>query len=114
MKKLFFFLLFSLPILLFAQTATVTLTAQANDSDGTISSYRWVQISGTANATIAGANTNVATVTFNTAGHYVFQCTVTDNSGAGTSALVPGDINPPANKPPVLRIVPDTFNATLK
>jgi hypothetical protein len=114
MKKLLLLILFSIPVLLFAQTATVTLQAQASDSDGTISSYKWVQISGTANATIAGANSSIATVTFNTAGHYVFQCTVTDNSGAGTSALVPGDINPPANKPPVLHIVPETFNATLK
>lgn len=113
MKKLFFLILFSIPVLLFAQTATVNLQAQASDSDGTISSYKWVQTSGAA-VTINGANTANVSITFTVAGHYVFQCTVTDNSGASTSALVSGDINPAANKPPVLHIVPEIFNATLK
>lgn len=114
MKNLFFLLLLLISGTAFSQTATVTLQAQASDSDGTISSYNWTQISGTGNAVISGANTNTAVVVFNTAGHYVIQCTVTDNKGSATSVLVPGDINPPANKPPVLRIVPETFNATLK
>lgn len=113
MKNLFFLLLLLISGTAFSQTATVTLQAQASDTDGTITSYKWVQTSGAA-VTINGANTANMSATFTQAGHYIFQCTVTDNSGASTSALVAGDINPAANKPPVLHIVPETFNATLK
>lgn len=62
--------------------ATVTLTATATDTDGTISSYAWDQITGTP-VTLAGTG---ATRTF-TAPHTLagstleFRVTATDNSG---------------------------------
>ena len=64
----------------------VTLTGSGSDPDGTIASYAWTQVSGTA-ATIASPNSATTNITgLTTAGVRIFRLTVTDNGGAtGTS-----------------------------
>ena len=112
-KTLFLFCLGFISLGLFAQSVqdTIHLTAIAADSDGTIASYQWSQVSGPA-CTIAGANSSMAVVSFTDAGHYVFQCTVADNKGKTVTAQSTGDVLP-ANIPPTLKIIPGTFNIQL-
>lgn len=64
--------------------ATVTLTgAASSDSDGTIASYAWSQVSGTAVALSGSGATRTFTAPANSAGtSLVFGLTVTDNLGA--------------------------------
>ncbi len=75
-----------------------SLTGSGTDSDGTITSYSWRQISGPS-ATLT--NTTSATVSLSalTLGTYVFQLKVTDNSGNTDSDYIRLTVNP--NKPPV-------------
>jgi hypothetical protein len=80
-------------------TATVTLTGTGADSDGSITAYRWTKTSGPA-ATITSSTTASTTVTGLTAGTYVFQLTVTDNSGATGSASTTVVVNPAPNTAP--------------
>ena len=63
--------------------STVTLSGSGTDSDGTIASYAWSQISGT-NVTLNNANTARASFTApDTAGTVLeFRLTVTDDAGA--------------------------------
>ncbi|CAE6929966.1 COG3325 Chitinase [Vibrio sp. B1FLJ16] len=101
--------------------ATVTLNgSQSTDSDGTIVSYTWEQVSGTAvaltGANSASASFDVAEVTAEE--QLTFQLTVTDNKGATASDLVvvtvkpAGVIEPPQNNAPVAQITaPATANA---
>lgn len=113
MKKLLLFVLLSCSLGTFAQSVqdTIHLTAIAADSDGTIASYQWTQVSGPS-CIITGANSLVAIISFTNSGHYIFQCEVTDNSGKKTTAQATGDVLP-ANIPPTLKIVPGTFNIQL-
>ena len=65
-----------------AAAATVNLSGSGTDSDGTIASYAWTQVSGT---TITISNADSATASFvapSTAGVIVLRLTVTDNDGA--------------------------------
>lgn len=62
-------------------TNSVTLSGSGADSDGTISSYAWTQVSGPSTATMSGANSNILTASNLVQGVYVFQIRVTDNSG---------------------------------
>ncbi|MBO9154219.1 PKD domain-containing protein [Chitinophaga sp. GCM10012297] len=67
----------------------------SRDADGTIASYRWVQISGPVTATIvnnAGVTTNLQGLTAR--GTYVFELTVTDNDGATATDRVTVVVNP--------------------
>ncbi len=101
--------------------ATVALDgSQSTDSDGTVASYVWEQVSGTAVALNAA---NSAKVSFDVAEvtaeeQLTFQLTVTDNEGATASDLVvitvkpAGVIEPPQNNAPVAKITaPATANA---
>ena len=56
--------------------SSVTFTAAATDSDGTVQSYLWD----------TGETGSTLTRTFNTAGTYTVKVTVTDNSGLSSSA----------------------------
>ncbi len=74
--------------------ATVIFTGAGSDSDGTIVSYAWSQVSG---ATLTLANSNQATVSVNNppAGVYTLKLTVTDNAGGTTSDNVVLTCNQP-------------------
>jgi hypothetical protein len=75
-----------------------SLTGSGTDSDGTIVSYNWKQISGPV-ATLS--NTTSATVSLAglSLGHYIFKLQVTDNNGNTDSDYIKLDVNP--NSPPV-------------
>ncbi|GEM75283.1 glycosyl hydrolase family 18 protein [Vibrio sagamiensis] len=93
--------------------------SRSSDSDGTIESYMWEQVSGNA-VTLVDANS--ATSGFEagkvvTEEQFIFKLTVTDNQGAKASDLVTvrltpeGPIDPP-NTPPIAQIsAPTTVNA---
>jgi len=73
-----------------ASAANVTLTATAADSDGTISSYIWTQISGKG-ATLTNANSATASFVAPKVGadeSLVFNVTVTDDQGKTSTASV--------------------------
>ncbi len=61
---------------------SMTLTATANDSDGTIVSYTWSQVSGPNTATFIVSNTNTIAFSNLVQGTYTFRVVVTDNSSA--------------------------------
>lgn len=67
-------------------TSSVSLNATASDSDGTIVSYLWTQVSGPNTATIANASQASTTASGLVQGSYVFRVTATDDDGATTSA----------------------------
>jgi beta-glucosidase len=62
-------------------TNNVVINGSATDSDGTISSYSWNQISGPSTATLSGNTTANLTASALVAGTYQFRLTVTDNGG---------------------------------
>jgi hypothetical protein len=73
----------------------VTLDGSASyDTDGTIVSYQWFQVSGLGGSTIVNETSSVATLYGLKAGVYVFELIVTDNEGATGSATVTITINP--------------------
>ncbi len=96
-----------------AQTITlpvnsVTLTATGADADGSIVSYAWIKLSGPVSSTINSPAQAQTTVTNLTAGTYVFQVKVTDNSGATATANVTIVVNdaviPPANTTKYIKV----------
>jgi beta-glucosidase len=62
-------------------TNSVLINGSGSDSDGTISSYAWTQVSGPSTATLSGANTANLNASALVAGTYVFRLAVTDNGG---------------------------------
>jgi hypothetical protein len=72
--------------------STVTLTGTGTDSDGTLSGYSWVKISGPS-ATIASANAAYTQVNNLVQGIYQFELTVTDNNGATGKDTVQVSVN---------------------
>lgn len=64
-------------------TSSTTLNGSGTDSDGSISSYAWSQVSGPVTATFSSKTVAKPTVSgLTTAGTYTFRLKVTDNSGA--------------------------------
>lgn len=61
---------------------SVTLNGSGTDSNGTIVSYGWVQVSGPSTATISNPGSPETDVTNLLAGVYIFRLTVTDDAGA--------------------------------
>ena len=59
-----------------------TFSAVGTDSDGSIVSYQWTQVSGPEAATLTNTNTSTVTVKINIAGVYFFRVTVKDNEDA--------------------------------
>ncbi|KAB0301436.1 chitinase [Vibrio fortis] len=99
--------------------ASVSLDGSASkDSDGTIASYAWSQVSGTA---VTLTNANAAVVSFNVAEveqqeTLTFSLTVTDNEGATSTDTVVVTVTPkntgPVNTAPVAAIsAPAEVNA---
>ncbi len=81
-------------------TSSTTLTGTATDSDGTIASYTWTKVSGSA-ATLTNASTATLSVSALVAGTYTFRLTVTDNAGATAADDVVLTVNPAPNVAPV-------------
>ncbi|MDD3079826.1 MAG: glycoside hydrolase family 3 N-terminal domain-containing protein [Paludibacter sp.] len=54
--------------------------SNSSDSDGSITSYQWIQMSGPTAATLSGANTPKLTVSNLNLGDYKFRLTLTDDS----------------------------------
>ncbi|HEY0742413.1 MAG TPA: PKD domain-containing protein [Chryseosolibacter sp.] len=78
-------------------TNSVSITATASDSDGTIASYSWTKISG-GNSTLTGTSTATLTASAMTEGTYTFRLTVIDNNGGQKSDDVAVSVNPvPSN-----------------
>jgi hypothetical protein len=64
-------------------TNSTTLDASKSyDFDGTVSSYRWTQVSGPGTATISSPSSATTSVSNLVEGTYVFQVTITDDKGA--------------------------------
>lgn len=79
------------------------------DPDGTVAAYSWQQLSGPAPATIASPSSVSTLIGGLDSGTYVFQLTVTDNSGAmatGTLTVTVGTAGY-NNLPPVANAGPD-------
>ncbi|MDI3322283.1 PKD domain-containing protein [Pinibacter soli] len=74
--------------------STVTLNGTGStDSDGSIASYSWTKVSGPSAGVITSPSSSTTTVTGLIAGTYVYQLTVTDNSGGTSSANVTISVN---------------------
>ncbi|MEO5942516.1 MAG: T9SS type A sorting domain-containing protein [Ferruginibacter sp.] len=85
---------------------SVTLAGTGTDSDGSISSYAWSQVSGPSTATINTPATAITIIKNLVSGVYTFQLKVTDNAGATSTANVTVTVNtaPLANIPPVANV----------
>src|SRR5690606_37224668 len=79
---------------------TVQLTGVGADTDGTITSYKWIKKSGPASFNIVNSNNAETEIKNLTEGVYEFELTVTDNSGASATSTVKITVNPAANIPP--------------
>lgn len=73
---------------------SVSFTANAGDSDGSIATYNW----DFGNGQTSGTGPNAAT-TFSAAGTYTAVVTVRDNGGVAASAAVTISVSPPAPTP---------------
>jgi hypothetical protein len=62
-------------------TNSVTLTGTASDTDGSVASVEWRQVSGSANTVLSGITSKTLAVSNLTEGIYSFVFTVTDNDG---------------------------------
>jgi poly(3-hydroxybutyrate) depolymerase len=76
------------PSQIISSTSTVLDAAASYSPNGSITSYRWLQVSGPAAATIVNANSVTPLVSNMVLGNsYTFQLTVTDIAGASGSAI---------------------------
>ena len=95
------------------EQTVVNLTASANDNDGSIVNYQWIQTAGTLvdlnhSASVAAS---FKAPTLNIAQTLTFKLTVTDNEGAVTSDSVNININP-INRVPIATIKGQTEVST--
>ncbi len=72
----------------------VLLKGQAEDPDGTIVSYGWMQTTGPTPAQLSGTDTKEITISEIAAGDYAFQFSATDNQGATSSQEVLVTVEP--------------------
>ncbi|MFT4024300.1 MAG: T9SS type A sorting domain-containing protein [Flavihumibacter sp.] len=85
-------------------TSFVNFVSVGTDSDGSIASYQWSQVSGPTGGVINNpTSANMTVYGIKTAGTYVYKVEVTDNAGAKGSATVSFVVNaaPTANQAPV-------------
>ena len=82
-------------------TNNTSLTGSGTDADGTITGYKWLKISGAASGTITSPNAKNTPITNLVQGVYLFQLTVTDNSGASSKDTIKVTVNPAPNRPPL-------------
>jgi dienelactone hydrolase len=74
---------------------STTLTGSGTDTDGTIATYAWTQISGPSAAALINSTTNVLTTSSLAIGTYVFRLRVTDNSGNTDSDYIKLSVTAP-------------------
>ena len=79
---------------------STTLSGTGTDSDGTISSYSWVKISGPASGKIVTANTAITVINNLVQGVYQYELTVTDNGSAVGKDTVQVTVNAARNIAP--------------
>ncbi len=106
-------------VILTLPTSSTSLTAVASDSDGTITNYLWINLSGPSAPTLISATTSTVSISGLVAGTYVFRVTVTDNNG-GTAfdqvnviVQTSTNINPIANAGSDITIFLPTNSVTL-
>ena len=87
--------------------ASVVLNGTGTDADGAITSYLWSFISGPGQPAITSATSATTNITGLSAGNYIFQLQVTDNSGTTATDQLSVYVNPAANVPPVCQAGPD-------
>ena len=87
-------------------TSSVSLTATANDPDGTIASYVWSKVSGPNNPTLDNSTTQTVDISGLVEGTYVFMITVADNDDATATDQVKVIVQS-ANLPPVVKVQND-------
>ncbi len=86
---------------------SVTLTGSGSETNGTIVSYIWTQVSGPSTAAIGTAGLAQTSISSLIQGVYVFQLKVKDNSGVTATDQVQVTVNAAAaNKPPVANAGP--------
>ncbi|MCP3064024.1 hypothetical protein LXT21_35135 [Myxococcus sp. K38C18041901] len=78
-------------------TSSAQLTGTASDSDGTVVSQQWTQVSGPNTATLTGATTLSATASGLVTGLYEFELGVTDDQGASASSRTKVRVEPALN-----------------
>jgi hypothetical protein len=94
---------------------TTSLNGSATDSDGTVASYAWSQVSGPSTATIVSASSASTSVTaLSSAGTYVFRLTATDNLGGIGTDDVNVVVNPDSIPPTIVNIFSNTANGIYK
>ncbi|MFD3003694.1 PA14 domain-containing protein [Pontibacter toksunensis] len=85
-------------------TNSVSLAGSGSDSDGTVSSYSWSQVSGPS-ATLSGASSATLTASNLLQGTYVFRLTVTDDDRATATDDATVTVNPAPSSSPIVREV---------
>lgn len=78
-------------------TSSAQLTGTASDSDGTVVSQQWSQVSGPSTASLTGANTLSATASNLVVGLYEFELRVTDDGGAVATSRTKVRVEPSLN-----------------
>jgi hypothetical protein len=95
-----------------APASSIALNGTSSfDPDGSLTGYGWAQVSGPSTAVIANGKTATPTVSGLVVGQYVFELTVTDNSGATDKDQVTVTVNPlvpKANQAPIADAGADT------
>ena len=90
-------------------TNSVTLSGSGSETNGTIVTYAWTQVTGPSTATIANAGSAATGVSGLVQGTYAFRLTVTDNSGVTATDAMLVTVNPatPVPGPPSANAGPD-------